>query len=79
MVLQQILSGTSPKTSCFTFQDKVKSWLNAALRKEEKSWLNGGTPEFIEQYCFSPLAMDVIQVSRHLGCWGQGGGGVQQL
>lgn len=41
--------------------------------------MNGGTPEFIEQYYFSPLAMDVIQVSRHLGCWGQGGGDVQQL
>lgn len=43
-------------------QDKVKLWLNAALKKEEESWLSGKTPELIDHYCFSPLAIDVIQV-----------------
>ncbi|XP_054451944.1 tumor necrosis factor alpha-induced protein 2-like, partial [Anoplopoma fimbria] len=43
-------------------EDKVKLWLNAALKKEEESWLSGQKPELIDQYCFSPLAMDVIQV-----------------
>ncbi|XP_049913935.1 tumor necrosis factor alpha-induced protein 2a [Epinephelus moara] len=43
-------------------EDKVKLWLNTALRKEEESWLSGHTPELIDQYCFSPLAIDVIQV-----------------
>lgn len=43
-------------------------WLNAALKKEEESWLNGGIPELIDQYYFSPLAINVIQVSTHLNC-----------
>lgn len=43
-------------------EDKVKRWLSAALKKEEQSWLSGRKPELIEQYCFSPLAIDVIQV-----------------
>ncbi|KAM6992352.1 tumor necrosis factor alpha-induced protein 2a [Tautogolabrus adspersus] len=43
-------------------EDKVKLWLNTALRKEEESWLSGTTPELIDQYCFSPLAIDIIQV-----------------
>ncbi|KAL7388006.1 hypothetical protein ABVT39_005235 [Epinephelus coioides] len=43
-------------------EDKVKLWLNTALSKEEESWLSGHTPELIDQYCFSPLAIDVIQV-----------------
>lgn len=51
-----------------TFQDKVKMWLNTALKKEEESWLNGGIPELIDQYYFSPLAINVIQVSTHLNC-----------
>lgn len=37
-------------------------WLNAALKKEEESWLNGGVPELIDQYYFSPLAINVIQM-----------------
>uniref|UniRef100_A0A3P8TP19 Tumor necrosis factor, alpha-induced protein 2b n=1 Tax=Amphiprion percula TaxID=161767 RepID=A0A3P8TP19_AMPPE len=45
-------------------EDKVKLWLNTALKKEEESWLNGRTPELIDCYYFSPLAVDVIQV-RH--------------
>lgn len=44
----------------------MKTWLNAALKKEENGWLNGGTPELIDRCYFSPLAMDVIQVNRHL-------------
>ncbi|XP_070782378.1 tumor necrosis factor alpha-induced protein 2a [Enoplosus armatus] len=43
-------------------EDKVKLWLNTALKKEEESWLTGRKPELIDQYCFSPLAIDVIQV-----------------
>lgn len=43
-------------------QDKVKLWLNTALKKEEESWLSGRTPELNDHYCFSPLAIDVIQV-----------------
>ncbi|CAJ1077832.1 tumor necrosis factor alpha-induced protein 2-like [Xyrichtys novacula] len=43
-------------------EEKVKQWLNSALRKEEEGWLSGKTPELIDQYCFSPLAIDVIQV-----------------
>ncbi|XP_068454898.1 tumor necrosis factor alpha-induced protein 2-like [Clinocottus analis] len=43
-------------------EDKVKLWLNAALKKEEESWLSGQNPELIDQFCFSPLAIDVIQV-----------------
>lgn len=51
--------------SCFSFlQDKVKSWLSTALKKEEESWLSGKIPELIDHYYFSPLAIDVIQV-RH--------------
>uniref|UniRef100_A0A3Q1EZX8 Tumor necrosis factor alpha-induced protein 2-like n=1 Tax=Acanthochromis polyacanthus TaxID=80966 RepID=A0A3Q1EZX8_9TELE len=45
-------------------EDKVKQWLNTALKKEEESWLNGRTPELIDCYYFSPLAVDVIQVRR---------------
>lgn len=44
----------------------MKTWLNAALKKEEKGWLDGGTPELIDGWLFSPLALDVIQVNRHL-------------
>ncbi|XP_069028774.1 tumor necrosis factor alpha-induced protein 2a isoform X2 [Embiotoca jacksoni] len=43
-------------------EDKVKLWLNTALRKEEEGWLSGSTPELIDSYCFSPLGLDVIQV-----------------
>nr|XP_046229949.1 tumor necrosis factor alpha-induced protein 2-like isoform X2 [Scatophagus argus] len=43
-------------------EDKVKSWLKAALRKEEETCLRRGKPEIIDQYCFSPLAVDVIQM-----------------
>ncbi|XP_029705440.1 tumor necrosis factor alpha-induced protein 2-like [Takifugu rubripes] len=43
-------------------QDKVKLWLNTALKKEEESWLNGAIPELIDQYYFSPLAINVIQM-----------------
>ncbi|XP_074541333.1 tumor necrosis factor alpha-induced protein 2a isoform X2 [Halichoeres trimaculatus] len=43
-------------------EEKVKLWLNSALKKEEESWLSGKTPELIDHYCFSPLAIDVIQV-----------------
>ncbi|XP_028252650.1 tumor necrosis factor alpha-induced protein 2a isoform X2 [Parambassis ranga] len=43
-------------------EDKVKLWLHTALQKEEESWLSGRTPELIDSYCFSPLAVDVIQV-----------------
>ena len=44
-------------------QDRVQLWLNSALRKEEESWNSGATPELIDGYCFTPLAMDVIKVS----------------
>ncbi|KAI3364697.1 hypothetical protein L3Q82_011477, partial [Scortum barcoo] len=44
-------------------EDKVKLWLNTALKKEEESWQSGRKPELIDQYCFSPLAIDVIQVT----------------
>lgn len=44
----------------------MKSWLSVALQREEHRWLNGDTPELIDQYYFSPLAIHVIQVSRHL-------------
>ncbi|XP_045917031.1 tumor necrosis factor alpha-induced protein 2a isoform X2 [Micropterus dolomieu] len=43
-------------------EDKVKLWLKTALKKEEGSWLSGSTPELLDQYRFSPLAVDVIQV-----------------
>lgn len=43
-------------------QEKVKSWLNAALKKEEDNWHSCSKPELIDHYCFSPLAIDVIQV-----------------
>uniref|UniRef100_A0A3B3V6H4 Tumor necrosis factor alpha-induced protein 2-like n=1 Tax=Poecilia latipinna TaxID=48699 RepID=A0A3B3V6H4_9TELE len=43
-------------------QEKVKLWLSTALKKEEESWLSGKTPELIDCYYFSPLAIDVIQV-----------------
>ncbi|XP_041831417.1 tumor necrosis factor alpha-induced protein 2a isoform X3 [Melanotaenia boesemani] len=43
-------------------EDQVKLWLNTALRKEEMSWLSGNTPELIDGYFFSSLAVDVIQV-----------------
>ncbi|XP_044024199.1 tumor necrosis factor alpha-induced protein 2a isoform X2 [Siniperca chuatsi] len=43
-------------------EDKVKLWLKTALKQEEENWLSGRTPELIDQYCFSPLAVDVIQV-----------------
>lgn len=51
----------------FSSQDKVKSWLNAALKKEEESWLSSGKPELIDDYCFSPLAVDAIQVRHTCG------------
>lgn len=50
------------KEPCCLHQDQVKLWLSAALKKEEESWLSGGTPELIDHYYFSPLAIDVIQV-----------------
>lgn len=40
----------------------MKLWLKTALKKEEGSWLSGSTPELLDQYRFSPLAVDVIQV-----------------
>ncbi|XP_059210380.1 tumor necrosis factor alpha-induced protein 2-like [Centropristis striata] len=43
-------------------EDKLKLWLNAALRKEEESWLSGQNPELLDRYRFSPLAVDIIQV-----------------
>ncbi|XP_035534138.1 tumor necrosis factor alpha-induced protein 2-like [Morone saxatilis] len=43
-------------------EDQMKLWLNTALKKEVESWLSGSTPELIDQYLFSPLAIDVIQV-----------------
>ncbi|XP_019122211.1 tumor necrosis factor alpha-induced protein 2a [Larimichthys crocea] len=43
-------------------EDTVKLWLNTALKKEEESWLSGKKPELIDQYCFSPLAIEVIRV-----------------
>lgn len=43
-------------------QDKVRSCLSTALKKEQDSWLHGDTPELLDQYRFSPLAVDVIQV-----------------
>lgn len=48
-------------------QDKVKTWLNTALKKEEETWLRSSTPELIDQYYFSPLAVDVIQVRTDTG------------
>ncbi|XP_047430125.1 tumor necrosis factor alpha-induced protein 2-like isoform X2 [Mugil cephalus] len=43
-------------------EDKVRLWLNTALKKEEDTWLSGSTPELIDNYYFSPLAVDAIQV-----------------
>ncbi|XP_053193368.1 tumor necrosis factor alpha-induced protein 2-like [Scomber japonicus] len=43
-------------------EDKVKSCLSTALKKEEENWLSGKTPELLDHYYFSPLAVDVIQV-----------------
>ncbi|XP_018542305.1 tumor necrosis factor alpha-induced protein 2a isoform X2 [Lates calcarifer] len=43
-------------------EDKVKLWLSTALKKEEERWLSSKTPELIDHYYFSPLAVDVIQV-----------------
>ncbi|XP_063736997.1 tumor necrosis factor alpha-induced protein 2-like [Eleginops maclovinus] len=43
-------------------QDQTKLWLDTALRKEEESWLSSREPEIIDEYCFSPLAIDVLQV-----------------
>ncbi|KAM3861145.1 tumor necrosis factor alpha-induced protein 2a [Diretmus argenteus] len=40
----------------------VKLWLQTALKREEESWMSGTTPEVIDQYYFSPLAVDIIQV-----------------
>ncbi|KAM3602653.1 uncharacterized protein V6R79_008243 [Siganus canaliculatus] len=43
-------------------QDQVKLWLNNMLKTEEEAWLKGGAPEILDQYRFSPLAVDCIQV-----------------
>lgn len=43
-------------------EEKVKLWLNTALKKEQENWLSGRTPEIIDGYYFSCLAVDVIQV-----------------
>lgn len=43
-------------------QEKVKSWLSAALKREEDNWHDCSKLELIDHYCFSPLAIDVIQV-----------------
>ncbi|XP_071395484.1 tumor necrosis factor alpha-induced protein 2-like, partial [Centroberyx affinis] len=43
-------------------EGKVKLWLWTALKKEEENWQSGREPDIIDQYCFSPLAVDVIQV-----------------
>uniref|UniRef100_A0A672ZU13 Uncharacterized protein n=1 Tax=Sphaeramia orbicularis TaxID=375764 RepID=A0A672ZU13_9TELE len=42
------------------YYPKVEMWLQTALKKEEEMWLSGGEPEFIDTYCFSPLADNVI-------------------
>ncbi|XP_041721312.1 tumor necrosis factor alpha-induced protein 2 isoform X1 [Coregonus clupeaformis] len=42
-------------------ESKVRTWLSNALSKEEEGWLSGKSPELIDGYCFSPLAIDVIQ------------------
>uniref|UniRef100_A0A671U009 Tumor necrosis factor, alpha-induced protein 2b n=1 Tax=Sparus aurata TaxID=8175 RepID=A0A671U009_SPAAU len=44
-------------------QGNIKTlWLNTALMRDEQSWTSS-TPELIDHYCFSPLAVDVIQFS----------------
>ncbi|KAF7644161.1 hypothetical protein LDENG_00226680 [Lucifuga dentata] len=43
-------------------EETMKLWLCNVLSKEEESWLSGKQPELIDQYCFTPLAVDVIQV-----------------
>ncbi|XP_068610229.1 tumor necrosis factor alpha-induced protein 2-like [Brachionichthys hirsutus] len=43
-------------------EEQLRLWLNTALKKEEESWMNDRKHELIDQYCFSPLAIDVIQV-----------------
>lgn len=45
----------------------MKLWLHRALQTEEESWLSGRMPELIDSYCFSPLAVDVIQVKLRRG------------
>uniref|UniRef100_A0A668VSG5 Uncharacterized protein n=1 Tax=Oreochromis aureus TaxID=47969 RepID=A0A668VSG5_OREAU len=49
-------------------EEKVKLWLNTALKKEQENWLSGRTPEIIDGYYFSPLAVDVIQVRLRCVC-----------
>ncbi|XP_037541913.1 tumor necrosis factor alpha-induced protein 2a [Nematolebias whitei] len=43
-------------------EEQVKLWLSTALKKEQEGWLSGNTPEVMDSYYFSPLAIDVIQV-----------------
>lgn len=43
-------------------EETVKLWLNTALKKEQENWLTGRTPELIDSYYFSPLAVDIIQM-----------------
>lgn len=65
MISDRNSTGTGECSVSF-LQDKVKLWLSTALKKEEESWLNNNTPETIDSYYFSPLAVDVIQVRHNL-------------
>ncbi|CAN9508007.1 unnamed protein product [Ophioblennius macclurei] len=41
---------------------QVKLWLDKLLNRERQAWRDGAQPEVLDGYCFSPLAIDVIQV-----------------
>ncbi|XP_036398199.1 tumor necrosis factor alpha-induced protein 2a [Megalops cyprinoides] len=41
---------------------KVKTWVSAALKKEEASWLSGAMPELRDKHYISSIAIDVIQL-----------------
>uniref|UniRef100_A0A7N9AXE8 Tumor necrosis factor, alpha-induced protein 2a n=1 Tax=Mastacembelus armatus TaxID=205130 RepID=A0A7N9AXE8_9TELE len=44
-------------------ENKVELWLTKTISREEESWLSGRKPELIDSYYFSPLAIDVIEVT----------------
>lgn len=41
-------------------ETKVKTWVSAALRKQEEAWLSGALHELIEEY-YCSISIDVIQ------------------
>lgn len=49
-------------TVTFFFQCEIKQWLSKAVGNEVTKWMEGETPEQMDGFYHSEIAIDVIQV-----------------